>query len=142
MIDTRQISFNEVKPPNVRANPLPNHGSDSEPSINMISIAAIEEEEDAQKTSIPFIVNYAPTNDAFTSAVPFVIEVLAKEPYQDRRVPWDYGNEVANMEQEMSAISITRSGRVYQGPESTNKGKAPAVTSSTTSEAVPLLTKK
>ncbi|PKI26394.1 hypothetical protein CRG98_048917, partial [Punica granatum] len=46
------------------------------------------------------------------------------------------------MEQEMSAMGITRSGRVYQGPESTDKGKAPAVTSSTTSEAVPLLTKK
>ncbi|PKI69151.1 hypothetical protein CRG98_010466 [Punica granatum] len=27
MIDTRQISFNEAKPPNVRANPLPDHGS-------------------------------------------------------------------------------------------------------------------
>ncbi|PKI41143.1 hypothetical protein CRG98_038466 [Punica granatum] len=78
MIDTRQISFNEVKPPNVRANPLPDHGSGSGPSINM----------------------------------------------------------------EMSAMDITRSGRVYQGPESTDKGKAPVVISSAVPEAVPLLTKK
>ncbi|PKI70881.1 hypothetical protein CRG98_008772 [Punica granatum] len=41
MIDTRQISFNEVKPPNVCANPLPDHGSGSGPSVNMISIVAI-----------------------------------------------------------------------------------------------------
>ncbi|PKI75851.1 hypothetical protein CRG98_003766 [Punica granatum] len=75
MIDTRQISFNEVKPPNVRANPLPDHGSGSGPSVNMISIAAIEEEEDAQKTPISFVINYAPTKVAF-AVVPFVIEGL------------------------------------------------------------------
>ncbi|PKI57414.1 hypothetical protein CRG98_022193 [Punica granatum] len=46
------------------------------------------------------------------------------------------------MEQEMSAMGITRSGRVYQSPESTDKGKAPVVTSSVVPEAVPLLTKK
>ncbi|PKI69603.1 hypothetical protein CRG98_010016 [Punica granatum] len=105
--------FNVLQPPELIRTMLHNRVR-TRPSINMISIATIEEEEDAQKTSIPFIVNYAPTNDAFTSAVPFVIEVLAKEPYQDRRVPWAYGNEVANMEQEMSAMGITRSGRVYQ----------------------------
>ncbi|PKI50400.1 hypothetical protein CRG98_029228 [Punica granatum] len=39
-------------------------------------------------------------------------------------------------------MAITLSGRVYQGPELTNKGKAPAVTSSTTSEVAPLCAKK
>ncbi|PKI65687.1 hypothetical protein CRG98_013912 [Punica granatum] len=141
MIDTRQISFNEVKPPNVRVNLLPNHGSSSGPSVNMISIVAIEEEEDAQKTSIPFVINCAPAEVAF-AAVPFIIEVLAKEPYQDSRVPWTYEGEAANAELEMSAIGITRSSRVYQGLEPADKGKAPAVTSSTTSEAAPLRAKK
>ncbi|PKI67266.1 hypothetical protein CRG98_012338 [Punica granatum] len=39
-------------------------------------------------------------------------------------------------------MAITRSGRVYQGPELTDKGKAPVVTSSTTSEVAPLHAKK
>ncbi|PKI67580.1 hypothetical protein CRG98_012003 [Punica granatum] len=107
MIDTRQISFNEVNPPNVRSNPLPDHVSE-----------------------VAFAV------------VSFVIEVLAKEPYQDSRVPWTYEGEVANAELEMSAIGIMRSGRVYQGPEPADKGKAPATAFSTVPEAVPLPTKK
>ncbi|PKI72001.1 hypothetical protein CRG98_007617 [Punica granatum] len=98
----QRISFNEVKPPNVHANPLPDHGSSSGPSINMISIAAIGEEEDLQENLVPFIIDYAPVEVLIASA-PFVIEVLAKEPYHDCRVPWNYGDEVANMEQEMSA---------------------------------------
>ncbi|PKI75202.1 hypothetical protein CRG98_004426 [Punica granatum] len=36
MIEKNQISFNAVKPPNVQANPLPDHGSSSSPTINMI----------------------------------------------------------------------------------------------------------
>ncbi|PKI73237.1 hypothetical protein CRG98_006372 [Punica granatum] len=141
MINTRQISFNEVKPLNVRANPLPDHGSGSGPSVNMISIAVIEEEEDAQKTSITFVINYALAKVAF-AAVLFVIEVLAKEPYQDSRVSWTYEGEVANADLEMSVMGITRSGRVYQGPEPVDKGKAPATAFSTVLEAVPLPTKK
>ncbi|PKI66976.1 hypothetical protein CRG98_012641 [Punica granatum] len=141
MIDTRQISFNEVKPPNVLTNPLPDHGSSSGPSINMISIAAIGEEKDAQRTSVPFIVNYTSTDGAFTST-PFVVEVPTKESYQDCRVPWDYGSEVANMEQEMSAMGITRSGHVYQGPKLADKGKAPVTSFSAIPEAAPLPSKK
>ncbi|PKI70961.1 hypothetical protein CRG98_008635, partial [Punica granatum] len=113
MIDTRQISFNEVKPSNVRANPLPDHGSGSGPSINMISIAAIGEDEDTQKTPIPFVINHAPTEVAI-AAVSFVIEVLVKEPYQDSRVPWTYEGEVANAELEMSAMG-DQSKRVQSG---------------------------
>ncbi|PKI42437.1 hypothetical protein CRG98_037168 [Punica granatum] len=57
---------------------------------------------------------------------PFVIEVPAREPYQDSRVPWNYGGNVANTEQEMNAMATTRSGWVYEGPELADKGKAPA----------------
>ncbi|PKI60743.1 hypothetical protein CRG98_018863 [Punica granatum] len=89
MIDTRRIC----------ANPLPDHGSGPGPSVNMISIAAIEEEEDSQKTSIPFVINYAPAEVAFAS-FPFVIEVHTKEPYQDSRVPWTYEGEVTDQEAE------------------------------------------
>ncbi|PKI74258.1 hypothetical protein CRG98_005379 [Punica granatum] len=78
------------------------------PSINMISIAAIGEEEDVQ----------------------------------DHQVPWNYGGEVANTERETSAMGITRSGHVYQGPELADKGKAPATSFSAIPEAAPLLTKK
>ncbi|PKI57936.1 hypothetical protein CRG98_021685 [Punica granatum] len=49
MINAKEISFNEGKPSNVRANPLPDHGSSSRPSINMISIAAIGKEDDVQE---------------------------------------------------------------------------------------------
>ncbi|PKI45019.1 hypothetical protein CRG98_034591 [Punica granatum] len=101
MINTKQIFYNEVKPPNVHANPLPDQGLGSGPSVNMISIAAIEEEEDAFKTSIPFVINYAPEEVAFAS-VPFVIE----------------------------------------GPEPTDKGKAPAAAFLTIQEATPLPSKK
>ncbi|PKI59715.1 hypothetical protein CRG98_019891 [Punica granatum] len=141
MINTKQISYNEVKPPNVHVNPLPDHGSSSGPSINMISIATIGEEEDLQETPIPFIIDYAPVEVAVTYTS-FIIEVPAKEPYQDRRVPWDYGGEVANLEHEMSTMGITRSGRVYQGLEATNKGKAPAAAFSAISESAPHPTKK
>ncbi|PKI18351.1 hypothetical protein CRG98_049375 [Punica granatum] len=85
MINAEQISFNEVKPPNMRVNPLLDHGSSSGPFINMISIAAIGEEEDLQEIPDPLIIDYAPAEVAVTYA-PFVIEVPAKEPYQDRRV--------------------------------------------------------
>ncbi|PKI53193.1 hypothetical protein CRG98_026394 [Punica granatum] len=96
MIDTRQISLNEVKQLNVHVNPPPDNGSGLGPSINMISIAAIgEEEEDVQVTPVPFIIHCTPAEVVATSA-PFVIEVPAKEPYQDHQVPWNYGGEVAN----------------------------------------------
>ncbi|PKI56843.1 hypothetical protein CRG98_022801 [Punica granatum] len=46
---------------------------------------------------------------AFAS-VSFVIEVPAKESYQDSRVPWRNEGDVAIVEQEMSAMGITHSG--------------------------------
>ncbi|PKI76916.1 hypothetical protein CRG98_002703 [Punica granatum] len=38
MIEKNQLFFNEVKPPNVQASPLPDHGSSSDAAINLISI--------------------------------------------------------------------------------------------------------
>ncbi|PKI31502.1 hypothetical protein CRG98_048112 [Punica granatum] len=38
MIEKNQLSFNEVKPPNVQANPIPDHGSSSDAVINLIGI--------------------------------------------------------------------------------------------------------
>ncbi|PKI66883.1 hypothetical protein CRG98_012749 [Punica granatum] len=79
--------------------------------ISIQHIGAIGEDKDAQETPVPFIIEHVPAKIAVASA-PFVIEVPAKEPYQDSRVPWSYGDSVANAEQELSAMGITRSGRV------------------------------
>ncbi|PKI40433.1 hypothetical protein CRG98_039173 [Punica granatum] len=38
MIEKNRLSFNEVKPPNVQANSLPDHGSSSDAAINLIDI--------------------------------------------------------------------------------------------------------
>ncbi|PKI51093.1 hypothetical protein CRG98_028522 [Punica granatum] len=46
------------------------------------------------------------------------------------------------MKHEMSAMGITRSGRVYQGPELTDTKKTPTAAFSTTPEAAPLPSKK
>ncbi|PKI75844.1 hypothetical protein CRG98_003759 [Punica granatum] len=141
MIDARQISFNEVKQSNVRVNPLPDHGSGPRYSINMISTCAIGEEEETQESPASFIIEYVSAEVAVASA-PFIIEVPAKEPYQDNRVPWYYGGEVANVEQELSAMGITRSGRVYQGLELTDEGKASAVALNDNLRATSTPTKK
>ncbi|PKI49811.1 hypothetical protein CRG98_029788 [Punica granatum] len=72
MINAKQISFNDVKPLNVQANPLPNHGSSSGPSINMISTAAIGEEDDVQEIPVPFVIDYAPAEIAVAYASFFI----------------------------------------------------------------------
>ncbi|PKI65010.1 hypothetical protein CRG98_014595 [Punica granatum] len=54
----------------------------------------------------------------------------------------NYGGKVSNMEQEMSAMGITRSGRIYQGLEPADKGKAPAAAFPLVPETAPLPTKK
>ncbi|PKI63410.1 hypothetical protein CRG98_016077 [Punica granatum] len=92
MIDDKQLTFNAVKPPNVQANPLPDHRSSSGPSINMISVCAIGEYETGQEQSAPFIIEYVPAETGVGYAgfdampTPFVIEVPAREPYQDSKI--------------------------------------------------------
>ncbi|PKI66136.1 hypothetical protein CRG98_013470 [Punica granatum] len=46
-IDSNRLTFNAIRPPNVQANPLPNHRPSSGPSINMISICVSERDEEA-----------------------------------------------------------------------------------------------
>ncbi|PKI49583.1 hypothetical protein CRG98_030039, partial [Punica granatum] len=134
MIDDKQLTFDAVKPPNVQANSLPDHGSSSGPSINMISICAIGEYETGQEASTPFVIEYVPTEAGVGYAgfdatpTPFVIKVPAREPYQDSEVPWTYEGSIGNLEHQFSVMGVTRSGWVYKNPEAANKRKAPAAT--------------
>ncbi|PKI60621.1 hypothetical protein CRG98_018971 [Punica granatum] len=45
MIEKNEISFNAVKPPNVQTNPLPDHGSASGPTVNMIGAHLLQKNE-------------------------------------------------------------------------------------------------
>ncbi|PKI76951.1 hypothetical protein CRG98_002661 [Punica granatum] len=73
------------------ANPLPDHRPSSGPSINMISICVSERDEEAQENPPPFVINYTPEEltVGFTghvaSPAPFVVDVLAREPYSDSK---------------------------------------------------------
>ncbi|PKI66506.1 hypothetical protein CRG98_013099 [Punica granatum] len=58
---------------------------------------------------------------------PFVINIPVREPYSDDRVPWTYEKGVGNLEQQLNVMGVTRSGRLYENPATTDKGKAPAV---------------
>ncbi|XP_031374077.1 uncharacterized protein LOC116188735 [Punica granatum] len=133
MIDDKQLTFNAVKPPNVQSNPLPDHGSSSGPSINMIGICAIGEYETEQEEPTPFVIEYVPAETGVGYAgfdatpAPFVIEAPAREPYQDSKVPWTYEGSVGNLESQFSVMGVTRSGRVYENPKIANKGKALAM---------------
>ncbi|PKI58035.1 hypothetical protein CRG98_021572, partial [Punica granatum] len=133
MIDDKQLTFNAVKPPNVQSNPLPDHGSSSGPSINMISVCAIGEYETGQEAPAPFVIEYVLVETGVGYArfdatpAPFVIEVPAREPYQDNKVPWTYEGSVGNLERQFSVMGVTRSGRVYENPKAANKGKALAM---------------
>ncbi|XP_031378311.1 uncharacterized protein LOC116193702 [Punica granatum] len=133
MIDDKQLTFNAVKPPNVQSNPLPDHGSSSGPSINMIGVCAIGEYETGQEAPAPFVIEYVPAETGVGYAgfdatpAPFVIEVPAREPYQNSKVPWTYEGSVGNLESQFSVMGVTRSGRVYENPKAANKGKALAM---------------
>ncbi|PKI39932.1 hypothetical protein CRG98_039676 [Punica granatum] len=137
MIDDKQLTFNAVKPPNVQANPLPDH-----------CVCAIGEYETGQEPSAPFIIEYVPAETGVAYAgfdvtpAPFVIEVPTREPYQDSKVPWTYEGSVGNLELQFSVMGVTRSRQVYENSEAANKGKAPAPTLRIASEATPVPQKK
>ncbi|PKI34306.1 hypothetical protein CRG98_045304 [Punica granatum] len=147
LIDAKKISFNAIRPPNVQANPLPDHGSSSGPTVNMISVCTVREDESQQEDPAPFVIEYVPAEATiwFTGSsielAPFIIEVPARELYQDSKVPWTYEGSVGNLEQQFSVMGVTRSGRVYENPETTGKGKAP-VASGAALEASPISQKK
>ncbi|XP_031374016.1 uncharacterized protein LOC116188667 [Punica granatum] len=133
LIDDKQLTFNAVKPPNVQSNPLLDHGSSSGPSINMIGVCAIGEYETGQEAPAPFVIECVPAEAGVGYAgfdatpAPFVIEVPAREPYQDSKVPWTYEGSVGNLESQFSVMGVTRLGRVYENPKVANKGKALAM---------------
>ncbi|PKI71931.1 hypothetical protein CRG98_007699 [Punica granatum] len=132
-IDDKQLTFNAIRPPNVQANPLPDHGSSSGPSINMISVCAIREYETGKKASALFVIEYILAETAVrysgfdATLAPFVIEVPVREPYRDSKVLWTYEGSVRNLEHQFSVMGVTHSSRVYENPEAVNKGKAPTV---------------
>ncbi|PKI69516.1 hypothetical protein CRG98_010091 [Punica granatum] len=82
-----------LKSPNVQANPLPDHGLSSGPTINMIIVCTMRKDESQQESPTPFVIEYvsAGTTVGFTGSsvapAPFIIEVPAQEPYQDSKNP-------------------------------------------------------
>ncbi|PKI45293.1 hypothetical protein CRG98_034322 [Punica granatum] len=66
------------------------------PSINMISICALGKGESEQGGPSPFVIEYVPAEATVgfagigTSPTPFVIDIPAREPYSDDKVPWTY----------------------------------------------------
>ncbi|PKI58744.1 hypothetical protein CRG98_020864 [Punica granatum] len=118
-IDSNQLTFNAVRPPNVQANPLPDHWPSSGPSINMISICVPERNEEAQENPPPFVINYTP--EEFTvgftghgaSPAPFIVDVPAQGLYSDSK-----------------------------SPTAKDKGKAPSVENGATPESSPFSSKK
>ncbi|PKI31479.1 hypothetical protein CRG98_048130, partial [Punica granatum] len=106
MIDAKGLVFNAVKPPNVQANPLPDHGPAPGPSINMITICTSGEGEGEQGCSSPFVIEYIPAEAAVGLAgidappAPLVINIPAREPYSNCKVPWTYEGGVGSLEQQ------------------------------------------
>ncbi|XP_031392172.1 uncharacterized protein C6orf132-like [Punica granatum] len=131
-IDSNRLTFNAVRPPNVQANPLPDHGPSSGPSINMITICTSGRDEDAQNNPLPFVIDYTPEEPMvgfarhMASPTPFVVDIPARESYSDNKVPWTYEGGIGNVEQQFSVMGVTRSGRVYENPAIRDKEKAPA----------------
>ncbi|PKI34997.1 hypothetical protein CRG98_044613, partial [Punica granatum] len=147
-IDSNRLTFNAVRPPNVQANPLPDHRPSLGPSVNMISICISERDEEAQENPPPFVINYTPEEltvgltGHLASSASFVVDIPARESYSDSRVPWTYEGSVGNVEQQFSVMGLTRSGRVYENPTAKDKGKAPAVENGATPESSPFPSKK
>ncbi|PKI72930.1 hypothetical protein CRG98_006630 [Punica granatum] len=138
------LAGNRIRP--VAPNP------DFDPTIQDQSrhcdVCAIGEYETGQELSAPFIIEYVPAETGVGYAgfdatpVPFVIEVPARESYQDSKVPWTYEGNVRNLEHQFSVMGVTRSGRVYENPEAANKRKAPAATLGIAPEATLIPQKK
>ncbi|PKI51272.1 hypothetical protein CRG98_028336 [Punica granatum] len=117
-IDNNRLTFNAVRPPNVQANPLPDHRPSSGSSINMISICTLGEDANAQDNSLPFVIDYTPKEPTIgfaghmASPAPFVVDIPAREPYLDNKVPWTYEGGIGGIERQFNVMDVTRSGRV------------------------------
>ncbi|PKI78399.1 hypothetical protein CRG98_001220 [Punica granatum] len=103
----------------------------SGPSINMITVCTSGRDEDAQENPFPFVIDYTPEEPTvgfaghMVSPAPFVVDIPAREPYSDNKVPWTYEGSIGSVEQQFSVMGMTRSGRVYENPAARDKGKAP-----------------
>ncbi|XP_031394222.1 uncharacterized protein LOC116205712 [Punica granatum] len=147
-IDSNRLTFNAVRPPNVQDNPLPDHRPSSGPSINMISICASRRNEDMRDNPLPFVINYTPEEPTvgfaghMASSAPFVVDIPAREPYTDSKVPWTYEGSIGRVEKQFSVMGVTRSGRVYENSTIIDKGKAPATEVGAVPESSPFPSKK
>ncbi|OWM90918.1 hypothetical protein CDL15_Pgr027405 [Punica granatum] len=87
MIDANKLSFNAVMPPNMQINPFPDHVSRSGPTINMINVYTLRENENQQEDPILFVIMYVPVEatvgftESSAAPTPFIIKVPAREPY-------------------------------------------------------------
>ncbi|PKI46759.1 hypothetical protein CRG98_032849 [Punica granatum] len=77
-------------------------------------------DEGAQDDPLPFVIDYTPEERTvgFTgnvaSPAPFVVDIPAREPYSDGKVPWTYEGSIGSVEQQFSVMGVTRSGRVTE----------------------------
>ncbi|XP_031387155.1 pollen-specific leucine-rich repeat extensin-like protein 1 [Punica granatum] len=96
----------------------------------------------------PFVIEYVPAEAAVGFAgidapqAPLVIDIPAREPYSNDRVPWTYEGGVVNLEQQFGVMGITSSGRLYENPTTTDKGNAPATEVETRPRTLPTPSKK
>ncbi|PKI47638.1 hypothetical protein CRG98_031970, partial [Punica granatum] len=73
---------------------------------------------------------------------PLVIDIPDREPYSNDKVPWTYEEGVRSLEQQFGVMGITRSGRLYKNPATTDKGKAPDTEEETRPRTLPTPSKK
>ncbi|PKI48814.1 hypothetical protein CRG98_030791 [Punica granatum] len=121
MIDAKELVFNAIRSSNVQANPLPDHGPAQGPSINMITVCTSREGEGERGEPSPFVIEYVPTKATG---------------------PLDLRGRCRNLEQQFGVMYITRSGRLYENPATTDKGKAPATEAETIPRAPSVPPKK
>ncbi|PKI59377.1 hypothetical protein CRG98_020245 [Punica granatum] len=103
-----------------------------------------QEGKSEQGSPPPIVIEYVPAEAAigFTGIdappAPFIIDILTREPYSDDKVPWTYEGGVGSLEQQFGVMGITRSGRLYESPTITDKGKTPAAGVEAAPEAPPI----
>ncbi|PKI62559.1 hypothetical protein CRG98_017051 [Punica granatum] len=106
------------------------------------------EGESEQDWPSPFVIEYVPAEAAVGFAgvdaphAPLVIDIPSREPYSNDRVPWTYEAGVGNLEQQFGVMGITSSGRLYENPATTDKGKAPTTEAETRPRTLPTPSKK
>ncbi|PKI37319.1 hypothetical protein CRG98_042292 [Punica granatum] len=126
----------------------PDHRPSSGPSINMIAVCVSRKDEDAQDNPLPFVIDYTSEEPIVgfighvPSPAPFIVDILARKPYSDSKVPWTYEGNIGSVEQQFSVMGVTRSVRVYENPAAKDKGKAPAAEVEAAPENSPFSSKK